>query len=112
MDITPKTVVVNVNRHVISRNTKAQANEPVFRIQRGKSGKATMAEAVAILDAQGNEVARFISGEDGGTLLACSARAVLLAHHGAVPVDRRSGVLTRSILAPNDTNDDRTKEDT
>lgn len=84
-EISPKTVVVNVNRNVINSNRTRGEAEPVFRIQRGKGGKAQIAEAVAVLDAEGREVARFIYKPDGA-LLACGARAVLVAHHGAKPV--------------------------
>lgn len=83
--ITRKTVVVNVNRGVIDSNTKRGTNLPALRIQRGRNGKPTVAHAVAVLDAEGREVARFVY-DAKGKLLKCGARMVLIAHHGAVAV--------------------------
>lgn len=80
--ITRKTVVVNVNRQVVDRNTKAKRNDPPIRVQRGKSGKAVYGHEVAVLDAHGEEVARFIY-DPAGAVVACGARLVLVAHHGA-----------------------------
>ena len=82
LEITPKTIVVNVNRHTIDRNRKQGTNEPVVRVSRGKSGKAEYGNEVAILDATGEEVARFIY-DPNEALVACGARLVLVAHHGA-----------------------------
>lgn len=86
VEITRKSVVVNVNRQVIDANTKHGRNDPPIRIQRGKSGKPVYASAVAILDENGKEVGRFIYRPDGA-IVACGARLVLVAHHGAEPVD-------------------------
>ena len=91
--ITPKTVVVNVNRGVIDSNTKQGTNLPALRIQRGRNGKPTVAEAVAILDAEGREVARFVY-DPQGKLLKCGARMVLIAHHGAMAVSVDDPTLT------------------
>lgn len=87
LEITPKTCVVNINRQVIDRNTKnpEQPPEPPIRVQRGKSGKAVYANEIAVLDAQGNEVARFIY-DPQNKIVACGARLVLVAHHGAIAV--------------------------
>lgn len=87
LEITPKTTVVNVNRNTINRNTVKAKNgetdfEPPVRISRGKSGKAEYGNEVAVLDAAGNEVGRFIY-DPTGKLVACGARLVLVAHHGA-----------------------------
>ena len=82
LEITPKTVVVNVNRHTIDRNTKNGLNEPPVRVSRGKSGKSEYGHEVAILDSKGEEVARFIY-DPTGAIVACGARLVLVAHHGA-----------------------------
>ncbi|AXQ69228.1 hypothetical protein HOU02_gp497 [Caulobacter phage CcrBL9] len=88
MEITRKTVVVNVNRQTIDANSKkarlGEPSEPAapIRVQKGKSGKATYGSEVAILDAQGEEVARFIYNPQGA-LVSCGARLVLVAHHGA-----------------------------
>lgn len=87
LEITRKTVVVNVNRNTINRNTIKAKNgetdfEPVVRVQRGKSGKAEYGNEVAVLDAAGNEVGRFIY-DPTGALVSCGARLVLVAHHGA-----------------------------
>lgn len=81
--ISRTTTVVNVNRKVIDANTKHQRNDPPVRIQKGKSGKATYAHAVAVLDKNGEEVARFLYNPQGA-IVACGARLVLIAHHGAV----------------------------
>lgn len=95
--ITPRNQVVNVNRHVIAKNRTHGTNEPVFRIQRGVSGKAAMANAVAILGQDGKPAAYFLQGEDGEVLLNCGARAVLVMVEGcsAVAVDPSACVLTR-----------------
>ncbi|AXQ68380.1 hypothetical protein HOT99_gp237 [Caulobacter phage CcrBL10] len=78
-------IVLNVNRQVIDRNTKHQTNAPPIRIQKGKGGKPTYAHAAAILDANGQEAGRLIYNAQG-SLVACGARLVLVAHYGAVPV--------------------------
>lgn len=80
--ITPKTVVVNINRQTIDANTKHGRNDPPIRVQRGKGGKADYGTEVAVLDAQGEEVARFIY-DPQNKIVACGARLVLVAHHGA-----------------------------
>lgn len=94
--ITRTTTVVNVNRQVVDKNTKWGQNAPPIRVQKGKSGKAEYGHEVAVLDAQGNEVARFIYRPDGA-LVACGARLVLVAHHGArvvtESVDRPQGAV-------------------
>lgn len=87
LDITPKTVVVNVNSHVIRANAVAAKKgvsefSPPIRVQHGKSGKPVYANEVAVLDEAGREVARFIY-DPQGQLVACGARLVLVAHHGA-----------------------------
>lgn len=88
LPITRSTTVVNVNRQVIDRNTRARnadpsaPTEPPIRVQRGKSGKADYGSAVAVLDASGNEVGRFVYDPEGA-VVACGARLVLIAHHGA-----------------------------
>lgn len=86
LPITPKTCVVNVNRQVVDRNTRLKENEPPLRVQRGKSGKAKHGHGVAVLDASGNEVARFIYDPEN-KIVACGARIVLVAHYGAKVVE-------------------------
>lgn len=80
--IRPDMTVVNVNRNTINSNTKHGTNEPPIRVQKGKSGKADYGHEVAVLDAAGNEVARFVYNAEG-KIVSCGARLVLLAHHGA-----------------------------
>lgn len=82
MRITRSTVVVNVNRQIIDRNTKLKTDDPPLRVQKGKYGKPDYGHAVAVLDKDGVEVARFIYNPTGA-LVACGARAILIAHHGA-----------------------------
>ncbi len=89
IEITKKSIVVNVNRKVIDSNTKHGRNDPPIRIQRGKSGKAKYASAVAILDKNGDEVGRFIYRPDGA-IVACGARLVLVAHHGAEAIEENN----------------------
>lgn len=88
IEITRKTTVVNVNKHVIAKNIHRAPEdvEPPIRIQKGKSGKPTYGSEVAVLDAEGNEVARLIY-DPHGHLVSCGARLVLVAHHGARVVD-------------------------
>lgn len=80
--ITPRTVVVNVNRQVVDKNTRLKTNEPPISVRKGKSGKAKYGHGVAVLDANGKEVARFVY-DPQNKLVACGARIVLIAHHGA-----------------------------
>lgn len=85
MKITRKTCVLNINRQVIDRNTKRGTDDPPIRIQRGKSGKPIYAREAIILDKNGEEAGRLIY-DARGALVACGARLVLIAHHGATPV--------------------------
>lgn len=87
--ITRKTTVVNVNRQAVDRNTRLKTNEPVIRVQKGKSGKAKYGHGVSVLDAAGNEVARFIY-DPHNNIVACGARLVLIAHHGAVVLEEET----------------------
>ena len=88
MEITPQTTVVNVNRGRIDGNTKGlkldahHRVEPPISVRRGKRGQADYGSEVAILDAGGQEVARFIY-DPANKLVSCGARIVLVAHHGA-----------------------------
>jgi hypothetical protein len=83
--ITRSMTVLNINRQVIDRNTKHQTNAPPIRIQKGKGGKPTYAHSAAILDRHGEEAGRLIYNAQG-SLVACGARLVLVAHYGAAPV--------------------------
>lgn len=81
------TTIVNIDRNTINSNTKHGTDAPPIRIQKGRRGKAQRAHEVAVLDAAGNEVARFVYNA-AGAIVPCGARLVLIAHHGAVPVER------------------------
>lgn len=85
-EIKPSTVLLNVNRQQIDRNTKHGTDDAAVRIQKGKSGKAVYCHEAAILDANGEEVARLVYNPEGA-LVACGARMVLICHHGARPVE-------------------------
>lgn len=88
VSITPRTTVVNINRQVVDANSKRMKAdpqalaEPPIRVSRGKAGRASYGHEVAVLDAAGNEVARFIY-DPHNKVAACGARIVLVAHHGA-----------------------------
>lgn len=78
--------LVNVNSHHIRDNAKAlkkgaleEELAPVFSCRKTPAGKPTYADAVIILDKDGNEVGRLVYEPNGG--LACGARAYLVLKH-------------------------------
>lgn len=94
VSITSASVIVNVDRNTINANRSRGENAPPLRLQRGRYGKAKRGHSVAVLDAAGAEVARFIYSGQGNPLLACGARVVLVAHFGAeiIPEPLEEGV--------------------
>lgn len=96
VQITPNTVVMNVNRQNIGRNKRvvdaaALAGQPapatedldgVLRLARGRHGAPLYGQRMEILDAQGN-VAATMEYDPHDTILPCGARVVLICHHGA-----------------------------
>lgn len=96
LQITPNTVVMNVNRQNIGRNKKkvdeaALAAQPapdinsldgVLRLARGRYGAPLYGQRMEILDAQGN-VAATMEYDPHDSILPCGARVVLICHHGA-----------------------------
>jgi hypothetical protein len=72
---------INVNKHVIAANAKHGTCDPPVRFQRGKSGKQTYCQELAITDAQGNQVARVIY-DPFKPVLKCGARLAIVADHG------------------------------
>ncbi len=82
LQITPDTVVVNINRNTIDANRKQQTNEPPIRVSKGKRGEPEYGHEVAVLGPDGSEVARFIY-DPHNKIVSCGARLVLVAHHGA-----------------------------
>jgi hypothetical protein len=67
--------VVHVNQHVIRANVKTGRRDPCLAVRRGRSGRATLAHEVRILDANGNVVCRIVCRLDRP--LPCGARVWL-----------------------------------
>lgn len=68
---------VNVNRHNIARNIKADPADrrPVLSVRRTRSGPAQYGNGVGVYDSEGRLVGRFIYDPDRA-LLKCGARLI------------------------------------
>lgn len=76
--------VINVNRHVIAANKKNNLCEPPISIKHKKEN--LYAHGGAILDKDGNEVARIVYTPDKP--LSCGATVYITAHHGVRPLEK------------------------
>lgn len=56
--------VIHVNRHVVTKNRRNGIHEPPLSVRHGRSGRATYAHRVQIIDAEGNTIASVISRPD------------------------------------------------
>ena len=72
---------INVNRHRIAANAKNGSRDPVVRFSDGKFGQAKYCSELAILDKNGEEVARIIY-DPINPVLPCGARLAISAEHG------------------------------
>lgn len=79
--IQPSDSVIHVNRGTIDSNRKHNKTDPVLKVQKGKSGKGDYGRKVEVLDLDGRVAATFHYDETG--ILACGAKVVLVAPHGA-----------------------------
>lgn len=68
--------IISVNRNTIRSNTTQGKEDPPIRVARTIAGKGEYGSDVSILDAQGNEVARFVYDPEKA-ILKCGARLVL-----------------------------------
>ncbi len=82
IEIAPSDTVIHVNRGKVDGNRKRGTHEPVLKLQKGKSGRGQYARhKIAILDQDGR-VAGYVVYDPAG-ILACGAKAVIIAPHGA-----------------------------
>lgn len=70
--IGPSDYVINVNKHVIARNARANTNDPPVRISKGKAGKGVYCH-----EAQIPEGSRILYSA-GEPILKCGARLVIV----------------------------------
>ena len=71
---------ISVCKNVIASNNKRGwvDPDPAIRVGNSRSGKAVQrAHTLAILDAEGNEVARILSSADGKPVLKCGAKVAI-----------------------------------
>lgn len=81
---------VSVCKNVIAQNNKNnwQCPLPAIRVSRTKAGKATQrAHTLAIVDKDGNEVARIISSQDGKPVIRAGAKVVIQTSYPTVVVE-------------------------
>lgn len=89
--IRPTDTIVHVNRGTIDTNRKALKDDPsivpmpVLKAQKGKSGRGEYGHKVEVLDEDGRVAATFVYDPNG--ILACGAKVVLIAPHGARVAD-------------------------
>jgi hypothetical protein len=82
--------VISVCKNVIQSNNKRGwvDPEPAVRIARNKSGSATdRAHSVAIVDKNGEVVARILSTKDGQPVLKCGAKVAIITEYDVVNID-------------------------
>lgn len=75
---------ISVCKNVIASNNKKKwvDADPSIRISKSKSGKAiSRVFSTAILDSQGNEVARIVSSKDGNPVLKCGAKVAIITEY-------------------------------
>jgi hypothetical protein len=84
--------VIHVNRGTIDKNRVRGEDSPPLTMRRGKYGKGQYGDRILILDRNGEIAGEVVYNRDG--ILACGAKAVIIAHHGArvdePPVDLAS----------------------
>ena len=81
---------ISVCKNVIAGNNKRkwQDPDPAIRVGTSKSGKATKrAHTLAILDGNGNEVARILSSQDGNPVLKCGAKVAIVTEYATRVVE-------------------------
>jgi hypothetical protein len=72
---------LSVCKNVIASNNKRgwEDPDPAIRVSRTKSGKAVLrGHTVAIMDADGREVARIVSTQDGKPVIKCGAKVGII----------------------------------
>lgn len=79
--ISPKDTVIHVNRGTIDKNRVRGEDAPPLTMRRGKYGKGQYGDRILILDKDGEIAGEVVYNRDG--ILACGAKAVIIAHHGA-----------------------------
>jgi hypothetical protein len=82
--------VISVCKNVIAGNNKRGwvDPEPAVRIARNKSGSATdRAHSVAIVDKDGNVVAKILSSTDGKPVVKCGAKVAIVTEYDVVKLD-------------------------
>lgn len=82
--------VISVCKNVIAGNNKRGwvDPEPAVRIAKNKSGSATdRAHSVAIVDKNGDVVARILSSKDGKPVVKCGAKVAIITEFDVVRID-------------------------
>ena len=82
--------VISVCKNVIQSNNKRGwvDPQPAVRIAKNKSGSATdRAHSVAIVDKNGDVVARIISSQDGQPVVKCGAKVAIITEYDVVKID-------------------------
>lgn len=79
--IRPSDSVIHVNRGTIDSNRKREQDNPPLALRKGKTGKSQYGDRILILDKHGEIAGEVVYNRDG--VLACGAKAVIIAHHGA-----------------------------
>lgn len=80
---------VSVCKQVIASNNKTNWEDPkpTIRVSNTPSGKVVLREhGVAIVDAQGNTVARLVATQDGKPVISCGAKVALITEYDVVPL--------------------------
>lgn len=75
---------VSVCKNVIASNNKRKwiDPDPAIRVSKAQSGKAIRrAHTLSIKDANGNEVARIISTQDGNPIIRAGAKVVIVTEY-------------------------------
>lgn len=76
--------IIHVNQHILKRNRKTGEREPVLTCKRKSGGPVTRAHQVAIVDADGREVARVVYSPDKP--LSCGAVCWIESELAVVPL--------------------------
>lgn len=82
--------VISVCKNVIQSNNKRGwvDPQPAVRIAKNKSGSATdRAHSVAIVDKNGEVVARILSTKDGNPVLKCGAKVAIITEYDVMRID-------------------------
>lgn len=82
--------VLTVCKNVIAGNNKRNwvDPQPAVRIAKNKRGSATdRAHSVAIVDKNGDIVARIISTRDGNPVVKCGAKVAIITEYDVVNID-------------------------